>query len=349
MGAAKDRSVDAVLLPLADVRLDGGTQSRAELNADAIAEYAEKYADGLAMPPVVVFYDGKSYWLADGFHRCNGAKQAGKEAIVAEVHQGSQRDAILYSVGANARHGLRRTNADKRRAVEMLLRDAEWGSWSDQVVAVTCVVSRSFVQKLRPEQPATMAGSARTGLDGKVRKMPEREAPTPQVAPAAPEQTEPQNEAPTEEDERDTDAEAQLFEADWEDFERGDAAPEVEPPTSAPVATAAPVSRSVIDALEALAAQRNADPDFASLRETQRAVGKAMPSRAQAMLNFTLDGGELALLRLGLDWNVTADSLRQAFRDKSRAAHPDRGGSQAEFVKLNQAKDLVHALILETT
>jgi hypothetical protein len=32
---------------------------------------------GRNSPPVVVFYDGTSYWLADGFHRVKAAEQAG--------------------------------------------------------------------------------------------------------------------------------------------------------------------------------------------------------------------------------------------------------------------------------
>ena len=39
--------------------------------------------------------------------------------------KGTQRDAILWSISANATHGLRRTNEDKRRAVTRLLQDPE--------------------------------------------------------------------------------------------------------------------------------------------------------------------------------------------------------------------------------
>lgn len=44
---------------------------------------------------------------------------------------------------------MRRTNADKRRAVETLLRDDEWGKWSDNEIARRCGVSQPFVSKLR--------------------------------------------------------------------------------------------------------------------------------------------------------------------------------------------------------
>ena len=82
-----------------------------------------------------VFYDGQAYWLADGFHRVRAAQEAGLAGINADVRQGTRRDAVLFSAGANAVHGLRRSNADKRRAVETLLNDEEWRAWSDNEIA----------------------------------------------------------------------------------------------------------------------------------------------------------------------------------------------------------------------
>jgi hypothetical protein len=69
--------------------------------------------------------------------------------IDCEVRQGTIRDAILYSVGANANHGIRRTNADKRRSVLRLLNDGEWGKWSDRKIADQCGVSHTFVAQVR--------------------------------------------------------------------------------------------------------------------------------------------------------------------------------------------------------
>lgn len=62
----------------------------------------------------------------------------------------TRRDAVLYSVGANSSHGLRRTNADKRRAVETLLRDEEWSAWSNREVARRSGVSEFMVRDMRP-------------------------------------------------------------------------------------------------------------------------------------------------------------------------------------------------------
>jgi hypothetical protein len=138
-------------LTITNIRTDGGTQPRERLYKVAVAEYAEAIRNGAVLPPVVVFGDGSAYWLADGFHRLEAARLAGQPDIAAEVHAGSQRDAILFSVGANAQHGLRRTNADKRRAVLKLLEDGEWSKFTDREIARRCGVSQPFVSGLRRE------------------------------------------------------------------------------------------------------------------------------------------------------------------------------------------------------
>ena len=137
-------------IPISAIRLDGGTQSRALLQDGIINEYAAALEDGASFPPVVLFYDGSDHWLADGFHRVRAYLFAGRDTIPADVRQGTRRDAILYSVGANEAHGLRRTNDDKRRAVLTLLNDAEWAKWSDREIARRCNVSDKTVASLRP-------------------------------------------------------------------------------------------------------------------------------------------------------------------------------------------------------
>ncbi|MPZ34872.1 MAG: hypothetical protein GEV13_28465 [Rhodospirillales bacterium] len=129
--------------------MDGGTQTRAQLDLDVIEDYAAAIKDGVAFPPIVVYYDGNDHWLADGFHRYRATAKADRQEIDADVRQGTRRDAILHSVGANEEHGLRRTNEDKRRAVRTLLADAEWSVWSDREIARQCRVGAPFVGKCR--------------------------------------------------------------------------------------------------------------------------------------------------------------------------------------------------------
>jgi hypothetical protein len=136
-------------LALEFIAIDGGTQSRACLNDSTVDEYAEAMDGGAEFPSVLVFYDGEKYWLADGFHRVAAAKKLELSEIAATIRKGTRRDAVLYSVGANATHGLRRSNADKRRAVLTLLNDEEWSQWSSREISKRCGVSEFMVRQMR--------------------------------------------------------------------------------------------------------------------------------------------------------------------------------------------------------
>lgn len=138
-------------LDMSLIRADGGTQARVEINDATVKEYAEALREGAKFPPVVLYYKKSEdvYWLADGFHRFHAHSSIGSADILAEVKDGTWRDAMLHAVGANAAHGLRRTNADKRRAVQMLLDDPECVQWSDNAIAKACGVSQPFVASVR--------------------------------------------------------------------------------------------------------------------------------------------------------------------------------------------------------
>ena len=136
-------------IQLKNIRIDGGTQPRQYMNEEVVSEYVELLQENVEFPPVVVFHDGANHWLADGFHRFFANKKAGFLDIEADVREGSRRDAILFSVGANANHGVRRTNDDKRKAVSTLLDDIEWSEWSDHEIARQCNVSHVTVGRVR--------------------------------------------------------------------------------------------------------------------------------------------------------------------------------------------------------
>lgn len=138
-------------IEISKIRIDGGTQSRAGIDENTVAEYAESMKLGAQFPAVIVYFDGADYWLADGFHRTAAAKKAEVVEIAAEVRQGTRRDAVLHSVSANASHGLRRKNEDKRRAIETLLRDDEWRGWSDREIARRVSVDHKTVAAVRLE------------------------------------------------------------------------------------------------------------------------------------------------------------------------------------------------------
>lgn len=136
-------------VPIAELVLEG-TQTRAQMNEQVVAEYADLYRDGgqLALPPVEVVEVGGRLRLVDGFHRVNAAKAAGLERVMAEVEQGSEQLCLERALSANSRHGLRRTKADKRRAVEIALSHEHYRTMSFRKVADLCGVHHDLVAKV---------------------------------------------------------------------------------------------------------------------------------------------------------------------------------------------------------
>jgi hypothetical protein len=103
--------------------------------------------------------------------------------IAANVHEGGQRAAVLFSVGANAAHGLPRKPEDKRQAVRTLVRDIQegctvdlhicrgrprdqqcWNAWADRAIARECAVSHTMVQGVRSEFMAELERSTNQQL-----------------------------------------------------------------------------------------------------------------------------------------------------------------------------------------
>ncbi len=162
-------------LELHEIEHDTATQSREAIDAETVERYGELMRDGVKFDPIVVFFDGVRYWLADGWHRRGGAEWASKKSIDCLVHEGSKEEAELYAAGANARHGKAMNNADKRKAVGMVLRVQP--DWSSRQIARHVGVSDMFVGKVRSEVQtvctSTDGGSLadqferRIGSDGK--------------------------------------------------------------------------------------------------------------------------------------------------------------------------------------
>lgn len=46
-----------------------------KLNGSVVYDYEDQMRAGDKFPPIVVFFDGSRYWLADGFHRVAAARR----------------------------------------------------------------------------------------------------------------------------------------------------------------------------------------------------------------------------------------------------------------------------------
>lgn len=160
--------MEAQELSLDLINLYGGTQARVQTSDEAVESYADEMNQGTVFPPIDVYFDGATYWLADGFHRYLATKRNQRPTILAAVQPGGRTDALRHALGANATNGVYRTNADKRNAAEIALE--EWPDKANPVLAELCRVSVDLVRRCRNamaqagklDHPETV-----TGRDGK--------------------------------------------------------------------------------------------------------------------------------------------------------------------------------------
>jgi hypothetical protein len=135
-------------------------QARVQLNNDTVVEYADAMGRKEKLPPIVCYHDGSTYWLADGFHRYHAARKRSEKWIDAQVIKGSRDDARWHAAGANTAHGLKRSPADKRRAVRLALELRP--NLSDRAIAQHCGVAVMTVGAVRREASSVQNGQMAT-------------------------------------------------------------------------------------------------------------------------------------------------------------------------------------------
>jgi hypothetical protein len=145
--------------------IDPKYQTRVQMNQEAIVAYADAImqAECWPFPPIQIV----NQVVVDGFHRIAAAKQVInapgtptelRKALLAipckrvEVDPGIKdiSDLALRSaLAANQKHGLRPSNADKKRAVNLALNS--WPDKSDREIAKLTGCSHTFVSNFRGE------------------------------------------------------------------------------------------------------------------------------------------------------------------------------------------------------
>ena len=155
-------------------------QPRVTLDFAMVQEFAEDMIRGDDFPPIDVFFDGETHWLADGFHRFHAALGLSLESIPCRVHQGDLDDAIWFSLQANRSNGVRRTRQDVQNAVRRALVHRNGYGQADQWIGtyVGCDGKTVNVQRqlliAKSEIPTSQSRVDRNGV--------ERVAPQPRAA-----------------------------------------------------------------------------------------------------------------------------------------------------------------------
>lgn len=139
---------------LDQIKADHSVQSREKMSVPDQKDFTEAMLAGDEFPAITLYFDGRYYWLADGFHRVAAAMKAREvdpkiASLKAVVHQGGKRDAMLFSAGANKKFSIKRTPEDINRAIRMVLRDKDGFMWPLSQIATHCGVAKATVRKVR--------------------------------------------------------------------------------------------------------------------------------------------------------------------------------------------------------
>ena len=137
------------VVPLADLTDDARFQSRTRTDTGTVDDYKESMAGGAVMPPITVALVDGVMFIVDGWHRVQAARELGYEEIEAEIIAMTDSEAMWRAAAANQSHGLRRSNADKIRSVEMVLTIPNTETMSDREIARRIGVSHEFVRQHR--------------------------------------------------------------------------------------------------------------------------------------------------------------------------------------------------------
>jgi ParB-like chromosome segregation protein Spo0J len=140
-----------------------------------ISRYAEIMQEQ-DMPPIVVFHDGKKWWLADGLYRLKATKQNGTDKVLCEVLKGTKKDAVWYASGANREHGQPLKPSERRRALTNVLKAGFGVDKTDSQLSTQIGLSRKVVSSVRNtleadgEAPKAPEGSTKAKMQAAGKK-----------------------------------------------------------------------------------------------------------------------------------------------------------------------------------
>jgi hypothetical protein len=167
-------------LKLDEITVDPRLQMRVKLDEEAIEDYCriykgEAHEDGEAetrLPALTIvrYVATGENVLVDGRHRLEAARRAGLDAVEVVSTDGDYQLARDMARASNRFHGVRLSNADKRRIVQTAIEDHP--NWSDGAIAKECGVSQPFVSKIRHQSGHNVMTLHRQGLDGKTYSRP---------------------------------------------------------------------------------------------------------------------------------------------------------------------------------
>ncbi len=137
-------------IPFTMIAYDQGTQQR-QISEQTLEHYTNLMKEKVKFPPLEVVFDGRMYYLWDGFHRLFAGQAAGIKMFECNITKGTARDAVWLSFSANKAHGMPRDEQSTRDIIKRILDDEEWAMRTHDEIAKHIGITRPRVTKLIKE------------------------------------------------------------------------------------------------------------------------------------------------------------------------------------------------------
>lgn len=168
-------------IPFTMIAYDQGTQQR-QISEQTLEHYTNLMKEKVKFPPLEVVFDGRMYYLWDGFHRLFAGQAAGIKMFECNITKGTARDAVWLSFSANKAHGMPRDSQSNRDIIKRIYEDEEWAMKTQEEIAAHVGVSQKYVSKIfleinkkDSESPMLLPGSKK-GTEDSRSKEPENKS-----------------------------------------------------------------------------------------------------------------------------------------------------------------------------
>ena len=174
-------------VPIKSVKVHANLQPRVEMNDDHVKQIVNSLIDNnnaLDNKPIHCWKIKNDLCVVDGHHRLKALRDKSFKFVTVDVvvHESERlpemnehafgelqvSDALMFAIQANKHHGspLKRSQADNRRAITLLLESESTRKLSDSKIAELCGVSAPTVAAVRKSKP-NFASETRVTSDGR--------------------------------------------------------------------------------------------------------------------------------------------------------------------------------------
>jgi hypothetical protein len=145
-----------VKMKISELILNYDIYPRHDVDRVRVNEYVTAMQSGAVFPPVRI--DSENKWVVDGFHRFTAYQKLKVEEIEVETYKfDNQAELIWWSINWNAQHGLKLTQHDQARCINI---GRDMGLSDNQIAQALCITIDK-ITKMEKERIRIDSGTGR--------------------------------------------------------------------------------------------------------------------------------------------------------------------------------------------